>query len=274
MAGSVRGRTTRSAVPLMGEEDSPDNYCVRIGTQGDGGDEIRKGSPRHRHNFDQIRYPLRGDHPIAPDQVIPEGWVGYFPEGTFYGPYGPGTMPLTMLVIQFGGPSGEGFASVAQVRKGLDALNAKGGKLEDGMYLWEDEEGKRHAQDAFEATWENIYERKIDYPAERFSSFILMNPASFAWVKDRDASGVAHKWLGSFSEREVRIGFVGLDKGASLNFGTEPAGEMMFLQEGALSHNGTDHPTRTCFATAAGDAPETLTAIEDSELFYLKLPTF
>ena len=87
-------------------------------------------------------------------------------------------------------------------------------------------------------------------------------------------SGVARKMLGTFTERETRIGFVQLEKGASFTFGLEPAAEILFLQEGALTYNGTHHPTWSAFATAAGDGPETLVAAEDSELFYVKLSTF
>jgi len=259
-------------VLLTGDEERPDNYRVRFGENGlDSGD---KGSPRHRHNFDQLRYPLVGDHPIAPDLVIPEGWVGYFPEGTFYGPYGLPTTPLTMLVAQFGGPSGMGYASVAQGRKGYDALVARGGRFEDGFYVWEDENGETHKQDAFEAKWEAIYERTITYPDARYHTFVLMNPASYAYVKDPEQSGVARKLLGAFTEREVRIGFVQVDKGATFTVGTEPAAEILFLQHGAVSINGEAHAERSAFATAATDGPERLTAIDDSELFYLKLPTF
>ena len=52
----------------------------------------------------------------APAQT-PAGWVGYFPESAYYGPQSI-SPDLTMLVLQFGGPSGQGFASVAQRRKG------------------------------------------------------------------------------------------------------------------------------------------------------------
>jgi hypothetical protein len=272
LAGSVRGRAHHNVVLLTGDEERPDNFRVRYGENSVGDDD--RGSPRHRHNFDQIRYPIRGEHPIAPDEVIPEGWVGYFPEGTFYGPYDAPTDALTMLVLQFGGPSGWGYASVAQNRKGYDALIARGGVFEDGYYTWVDENGKRHAQDAFEAKWEAIYERPVAYPPARFARFLTMNPASFAWIADPDTPGVAHKRLGTFTERDVKIGFVQIDRGATFTFGREPAAEILFLQQGSVAAHGTEHATLTAFATAAADGPETVTATEDAEFFYVKLPTF
>ena len=151
---------------------------------------------------------------------------------------------------------------------------ARGGRFEDGFYVWEDEEGNTHNQDAFEAKWEAIYDKKIAYPEARYHSIVLMNPASYAWIKDPENPGVARKLLGAFSEREIRIACVELDKGASLSFGNEPAAEIAFLEEGALTHNGTTHGAHSGFATTADEHPQTLVAAEDSRLLYLKLPTF
>ena len=43
-------------------------------------------SPRHRHNFDQIRFQIEGEFDYAADGHFEPGSVGYFPEGTRYGP--------------------------------------------------------------------------------------------------------------------------------------------------------------------------------------------
>ena len=51
---------------LMGEEGSLDNYRLLVGRTTGGGHE----SPRHRHNFDQVRMALKGRLSIAPR---PEG---------------------------------------------------------------------------------------------------------------------------------------------------------------------------------------------------------
>src|SRR5437016_412877 len=61
-------------------------------------------SPRHHHTFEQIRYVLGGEVEYA-GKTYGAGWLGYFPEGVFYGPQaqlGPGRG----IVLQFPGPSG------------------------------------------------------------------------------------------------------------------------------------------------------------------------
>ncbi|WP_326725661.1 hypothetical protein OHT59_45940 [Streptomyces sp. NBC_00243] len=78
--------------------------------------------PRHRHNFEQIRLPVRSDMNLGHGLVLREGEVGYFPEGTAYGPQedalgdaAPGER--VQLVLQFGGASGCGFMSIEQRRR-------------------------------------------------------------------------------------------------------------------------------------------------------------
>ena len=59
-------------------------------------------TPRHRHNFDQVRFCLEGVMNYAPGKNLERGAVGYFPEGTFYGPQQDTAVSVT-LVLQMGG---------------------------------------------------------------------------------------------------------------------------------------------------------------------------
>ena len=269
-AGNLRSGNRLTRTLLTGRESSPDNFKFNFGGGGDSEDWT---TPRHRHNFEQVRYPLSGDYVIAKNKVLPSGWVAYFPESAYYGPQVK-SGNLTMLSLQFGGPSGTGYWSVAQRKKGYEDLLAKGGKFDEGIYSWVDETGQRHNQDAAEAVWEQIYGRKIEYPKPRYPEFVVMDPDSFTWIRDADEPGVAWKKLGSFTEREIRVAFIRLDKGARLPFGREKAGEILFIKEGSLSHDDKSHGRHSAFHVAAGEQPVTLTALEPSELFYVKLPTF
>jgi hypothetical protein len=80
--------------------------------------------------------------------------------------------------------------------------------------------------------------------------------------------------MGRFTERDIRCAYVQVDKGASLLFGTEPAPEILWIREGSLSVDGTDHPTMTAFGTTTEEEPKALRATELTELLYFKLPTF
>jgi quercetin dioxygenase-like cupin family protein len=272
--GGVRNRPATGyggGVLLTGEEDSPNEYKFHIVLGGDVGEPTH--SPRHHHTFDQVRYLLKGEYSVGTDQVMPEGHVGYFPESVYYGPQdaAPGNDRLT---LQCGGASGLGYPSLAQRRKGYEALMASDGKIEGGMWVTVDENGKRHNQDGFEALAEQILGHKLAYAPARYNSIVLMDPDNFDWAKDREHQGVARKTIGVFTERDLRVGFVQLDAGASIPFGTEPAPEILFVKEGSISHNGEAHGRYSAFGTTTEEAPETLTAVEDSELFYIKLHTF
>jgi hypothetical protein len=273
-AGRLRTGDEPRSVLLSGIEDAPDDYRLTFSSPAsprpDGGDGVQ---PRHRHCFDQIRYVLTGEYTVGPDKEILPGQLAYHPEGAFYGPVvaGPG---LEMLVLQFGGASGLGFVSTAARKKGLELLIEEGGRLEGGMYVYEDENGKRHNQDAFEAMWEHLYGKKMTYPPARFDAPIVMDPANFSWTADPDNPGVATKMLAAFTERTIRVGFIALQKGATLGFGTEPSAEIAFVTRGSIIHDGTIHPRLTAFGTTATETPGTLLAAEDAELFYVKLPTF
>ena len=115
---------------LQGEERSPDNFEFSlVQTRG------QYHTPRHRHNFDQVRLNLTGAMNYADGKDLRAGEVGYFPEGTRYGPQNIVGDPLT-LVLQSGGASGEGFMSYRQLNDGHRALE-KLGTFSEGVFRWD-----------------------------------------------------------------------------------------------------------------------------------------
>src|SRR5918998_813559 len=206
--GSMRDGKLDQKFLLQGEDDSPNNYLLNVGLTGAGG----WGTPRHRHNFDQIRYVLKGKYPASPHKIMGEGSVAYFPESVHYGPQ---DRPegLETMVLQFGGASGQGYLSVAQREAANAALNEKG-EFKRGLFIYTDEEGQQHTQDGSEACFEYATGRKLEFAPARYEDVIAMNPDAYEWVP-QSAKGVYVKWLGSFTERNARIGFVRLDEGAT-----------------------------------------------------------
>jgi hypothetical protein len=269
-AGNLRTGNRISRTLLTGTENAPDNY--RLGYSY-GGDDAKWTTPRHHHNFEQIRYVLEGEYSVATRRTIPAGHIGYFPESAYYGPQDINP-ELTMLILQFGGPSGQGYASIAQRKKGLEDLKKRDGELANGIWSWVDEDGVHRNQDAFEAVWETMNGRKIDYPPSRYEDIILINPDTFGWVPDEADPGTAWKLLGVFSERQTKIAFVKLDEGAHIELGTEPSNELAFIVDGRISAGGETHERLTAFGTAKQDAPDKLTAVEPTTLFYIKMPSF
>ena len=106
-----------------------DNFQLGVGvSQGD------FYSPRHRHNFEQIRVQLDGALSYDRDGVMSAGIVGYFPEGVFYGPQSQKPEDVaTAAVLQFGGASGSGYLSNKETRAAMEELN-KLGEFKDGVF--------------------------------------------------------------------------------------------------------------------------------------------
>ena len=98
---------------FKGTPGTPENYRLVL-TRNNG----PYRSPRHHHNFDQVRFCLEGKLNIAPGVDIEAGDAGYFPEGAFYGPQDDGDTKRLSLTLQFGGASGSGYMSSEQLKAG------------------------------------------------------------------------------------------------------------------------------------------------------------
>src|SRR6266851_5407799 len=109
-----RGGTFHGRIMLEGEPHALDNFQLSFGQMG--GDF---NSPRHRHNFEQIRYQLDGVLDYGRDGKLLAGMVGYFPEAVHYGPQSQDpNVACKTIVLQFGGASGSGYLSQAEVQAG------------------------------------------------------------------------------------------------------------------------------------------------------------
>ena len=78
-------------------------------------------TPRHRHNFDQIRYTLSGIQSTGLGDLA-AGECGYFPEGSYYGPQKQAG-ECECLVLQFQGASGEHLLSNEEMNATYDRLH-------------------------------------------------------------------------------------------------------------------------------------------------------
>ena len=201
--GHARGGVFRFYDVARGREGAPNNFFLSLSVLG--GDFV---SPRHRHNFDQVRFQLEGEFDFAADGRMRPGSVAYFPEGTRYGPQKALSEKSLTLVLQFGGASGNGYMSEDQFQRGLDELKSKG-SFKDGVFTREKPEGGRVNQDAYEAVWEHVNGRELQYPPERYSRAIFMEPEHFAWVANT-------KLLGIFNECGTKLALHRIDAGARL----------------------------------------------------------
>src|SRR5260370_5533308 len=198
-----RGGAFHGRIMVEGEPGALDNFQLSFGQMG--GDF---NSPRHRHNFEQIRYQLEGALDYGRDGKLVTGMIGYFPEAVYYGPQSQDPdIACKAIVLQFGGASGSGYLSQAEVQAGMRELREEG-EFKDGVFRRRaGVEGKRNL-DGYQAIWEHVNERPMVYPKPRYPQPIFMDPANYEWVPDQGEPDVAEKHVGVFTDRRSTTGLI------------------------------------------------------------------
>ena len=258
-----RPGTFRSKHLAEGEPGTPGNFSLVMGTNADG-----RNSPRHRHNFEQIRYQLEGSEDYDRDGKLERGMVGYYPEGTYYGPQ-TGDGGTTMLLLQFGGPSGAGYMSRDALKAGYQELK-KTGTFDGGIYRRRDDGEGRRNRDGYEAVWEFVNGEPITYAKARYLRPVVMNPQNFDWVPIEAAPGVSIKTLGVFSEKRTEINFLRLEPGSRCRI---QGRRLCFIVEGAGRIAGENYLKHTTVHSESGEQAE-FTATALTEVLDIGLPEF
>jgi hypothetical protein len=194
------------------------------------------------------------------------GTIGYFPEGAAYGPQTSEGRSVT-AVLQFGGASGSGYLSPAEVTATTEELK-KFGTFEGGIFRRNDDVEGRRNSDAYQAIWEHVHGRRMDYPKPRYRDPIMVDPENYEWLSVAGVEGVRQKPLGTFTERECAATLIELAPGRTCRAG----GPSIYL---LLSGAGTagDKPYRSLTALHL-DSGETVefSARETTEVLRLVLP--
>jgi len=267
IVGTMREGVLAQKHLLLGRDGAPDNFDLNMGRTGQGGWR----APRHRHDFDQIRYVLKGQYPLDEKRTLPQGWVAYFPESV---PYGPQDRPegLETVVLQFGGASGNGYLSVAGREAANEALKKKG-EFKKGKFIYKDERGVQHEVDGSEACFEEATGRKLAFAPPRYEDVVIMDPSAYTWMPT-GTEGVSVKWLVSFAERGARIGFVRVDQGAAYGGGQHPSIEILFQTAGKVALNGQEYGPESAFEFEPNEGPIALRAVEPTEFLCMVLHKF
>jgi hypothetical protein len=263
---SHRGGVSEWRRLLDGVAGSLDNFSL-VWAQSPG-----RFSPRHRHNFEQIRFQLDGTAKYGRTGVLKPGMVGYYPEAVHYGPQTQeeGDM-LAVLVLQFGGASGSGYigrdeqAALTEELRGL-------GEFKDGVFRRNDDVPGKRNLDGFQAIWEHARQRPLTYPEPRYDAPVFMDPENYDWLPvaaTAATSGVLEKTLGVFTECQTMIRFLKMDAGAVYN--APGARDVYFVLSGAGVVEGENwrHAT-TIFVEPDEDI--CLEATSETEILHLRLP--
>jgi hypothetical protein len=267
LAANFRAGGKQYQTLLAGAEGAPDNYRLVLVRQTGALD-----TPRHKHNFDQLRLCLEGRINYGRNRWIEPGEIAYFPEGT---PYGPEICDCDRLgiTIQFGGASGAGFMSERQTDAGVRQLQQHG-RFENGVF-WRagTRPGERRNQDSYEAIWEAVNGRRLTYPEPRYDAPVLMRPQHFAWRDEPSQPGVATKLLGIFCERRLELSMLRLAAGAQASMPPRAGTRLGFVLRGEGSAAERALRPLTAFSLDA-DQSLVFTAASELEMLLVGLPIF
>lgn len=259
------GHSTRvlfDSTILDADPSRVDNFYAGISILGEG--ELI--TPRHRHNFDQWRFVIKGEADFG-DGILSEGMLGYFPEGAYYGPQS--DKDVTVVVVQFGSASGSGYIERRLAKAAHTEMKAHNtGYFEDGTYYRNPGIEGPPSQDGNEAIFEYVTKRPVVYPEPQYTRAILINPKGFPWRPRADAAGAYERFLGTFSSCRFGASTYKLDPGATL----EVSGRAVYV---VLSGQGTvedrTYGTWTAMYLEAGESGR-FSASEETEILGLGLP--
>lgn len=250
---------------LQGEDCTADNFELNIARV-----QERYTTPRHRHNFDQVRFVLSGAFGFGKGLEQKAGSVGYFPEGCHYQQDGRGES--WTLLLQTASASGAPYISYQKLRETVAEL-MRTGTFNDGVYTCtRAQDGKLIKQDGFEAAWEHATGLELEYPRPRYDRPILMEPQNFQYVPIDAEPGVARKHLGRFTERELEIGFLHLAAGARHRFAGGAGDHLFYVLSGHGTVANAAWRSGSAVHLGANDDADFL-AGEPAEIYYLRLPT-
>ncbi len=248
---------------LKGDEGALDNFDLMLVDMTQ--DYV---TPRHRHNFDQVRIMLQGYFEWAPGTPQPEGSIGYFPEGTYYTQKGIG--PSRTLVLQVGGGSGGGYMSHRQLQDGIGALQ-RAGSFDDGVYTGTAADGTRQTKDGYQAVWEHVHGRALSYPQPRYQTPLIAFPDAFAWHSAGDRAAVRR--FGSYNEVGLSMAQLRIDAGGSVEVGDDERPHLLYVAAGEGDCAGTTYGAQGAIRVERGEKL-CLNARGDSLFYQFGLPTF
>jgi mannose-6-phosphate isomerase-like protein (cupin superfamily) len=224
-------------------------------------------SPRHRHNFDQVRFTLEGSVKYGPLQTQ-AGDAVYFPEGVFYGPTEIVSEEALTLTIQTQGPSW-GFFPDRPLLEQTTAELAQEAELdrENGRIRWP----SGRWQDSYEAAWERITGTKMEYPPGRFQTPVLLRSSAFAWVPILDAPGVCVKPLARFNETGPNIRMIRVESSGLLPGGESEVHQIATIVSGAARYGEREVGRGTILYYPPGSTYAPLSADEPCELLTVQV---
>jgi len=224
-------------------------------------------SPRHRHNFDQIRIGLAGVQRYG-KKTLREGTIGYFPEGTHYGPHTIEDGRRFQATLQFDGAGPDPYPGLALIEAATQELRKKG-EFRKGIYYPPDGKG----MEGYQAVWQELTGKPISYDSQRYDDPIFMHFDAFNWQPSSEAN-VESKVLGCFGERGLRISMAKAGPGARHRIFATAQSVVGFILRGQLEINGESFGEHSALLSDPGDELIVASHDEATEIIEITLPSY
>jgi quercetin dioxygenase-like cupin family protein len=222
-------------------------------------------SPRHKHNFDQIRYVLEGETGFT-EWDLHAGECAYFPAGAEYGPQQQRGSAV-LLTLQFPGGSGQHYLAPEQVEQTvrelqeIDSTFGQGGK---GI----DSSGRE--RDSYEIVWETHQHAPIDYPRSEFAGPVLLNRNEAVDGANSERTGT--QLVGQVESNGLQVLRVCSSQSLTMVPAHRQGTEFWILETGLVEIDGRQLAPLTVIQLAAG-APDTEVRVDSEASFtVLRLP--
>ena len=132
-------------------------------------------------------------------------------------------------------------------------------------------DGRVVNKDGYEAVWEHLAGRRIHYAEPAYTEPVVARLAGFHRAPLADQPGVTAALLGTFTAARTAITAVGVAAGATFATTSAPAGQLVFVLDGALDAGPAPLERHDAAHLEPGEAAE-LKATEDADLLVIDLP--
>jgi hypothetical protein len=135
-----------------------------------------------------------------------------------------------VVLLQFGGASGQGFIGADRVKQARLELE-KDGRFEGGVYTREVVQGRKN-RDAYEAIWLHVKGGEVSYALPVYKTPIIMRPEALPWLPTSEA-GVSAKSIGVFPHRGLSMSAWRIEPGARHEIPAGRALRLLFVTDGS-----------------------------------------
>src|SRR5579863_10527967 len=216
-------------------------------------------SPRHRHNFDQIRYVLAGETGFT-KWDLRAGECAYFPAGVSYGPQEQHGSAL-LFTLQFPGAGGQYYLTPEQVEETVARLRSSDPTFgQDGQGT--DQEGRK--RDSYEIVWETHQQTPVSYPAGGYDSPVLFDRSEP--LADDHVAGGDVTLIGAVESNGLQVLRVRSADSLRIAPFAPTRTEFWILEEGAVEVRGRELRALSVIQLQAG-APACDVTIRDAVRF-------